>query len=380
MKIVDITSFFSSACGGIKTYYREKARRLADRDIECHFIVPGRDRESLPYERAVLHAIPGPPLLGSAHYRRFGDLRALGQTLEAIGPDLIEVGSHYMLPSLLRSITAKLPRRPQVVGFYHADYPETYVGPALRRTPRLRRHAENAAWGLVRYQHERYAMTLVGSQFIAQKLRANGVPRVRWVGLGVDAEQFHPTATEMPRHELVVAYAGRFSKEKEVSVLLEAFDEVHACTGARLVLAGDGALLPLIQTHAQRRSFVQLLGYLDGAGVARLLATADVVVAPGGHESFSLAAAEAMACATPVVGADRGGNRELVLASGGGVTFSTGDPLALARRIIELLMAPRCARLELGRRGRRHVVSELTWDRVCDRLASAYAEVVAAAA
>ena len=72
MRVVDITSFFSDACGGIKTYYREKARFLPPLGIDCHFVVPGRAATEEPFGQAILHRLPGPPLPGNAHYRLFG--------------------------------------------------------------------------------------------------------------------------------------------------------------------------------------------------------------------------------------------------------------------------------------------------------------------
>ena len=47
---------------------------------------------------------------------------------------------------------------------------------------------------------------------------------------------------------------------------------------------------------------VTFLGFLGHRhDVARLLASADVALAPGPHETFGLAALEALACGTPVV-------------------------------------------------------------------------------
>ena len=50
MRVVDVTSFFSDTCGGIKTYYREKARWLPRLGFECHFVVPGRQAGQEPLE------------------------------------------------------------------------------------------------------------------------------------------------------------------------------------------------------------------------------------------------------------------------------------------------------------------------------------------
>jgi glycosyltransferase involved in cell wall biosynthesis len=153
---------------------------------------------------------------------------------------------------------------------------------------------------------------------------------------------------------------------------------VYARTGAELLLAGDGPLAGELAAWATRREGVRCLGYVDGpAEVAALLAGADVVVAPGARESFSLVAAEALACGTPVVGADAGGNGELLADSGGGLPFRAGDAAALAETLLRALALAPAERRALGLRGRAHVVSSLTWTAVCERLLSAYRAVAA---
>jgi alpha-1,6-mannosyltransferase len=69
----------------------------------------------------------------------------------------------------------------------------------------------------------------------------------------------------------------------------------------RAVIAGDGPLRGKLERAASGLP-ITFLGFVtDRAELARLLATADVVVAPGPIETFGLAALEALASGTPVV-------------------------------------------------------------------------------
>jgi alpha-1,6-mannosyltransferase len=72
---------------------------------------------------------------------------------------------------------------------------------------------------------------------------------------------------------------------------------------AVLVVAGDGPLRGRLERAARRKALpVQFAGFVtDPKHLATLLASADVVVAPGPVETFGLAALEALACGTPVV-------------------------------------------------------------------------------
>jgi alpha-1,6-mannosyltransferase len=379
VRVVDVTSFFADACGGIRTYYEEKARHLPRLGVECHFVVPGESETAERLGAATLHRLPGTPMLGSRFYRRFRGVAPLRGLLAHLRPDVIEIGSHYLLPDLVRAALWGLDLRPAIVGFYHADFPRTYVAPTVGRIPGLGAAAVRAAWSLVTRQHRRYRATLAASRHVAIALAEHGVPDVRWVGLGVDTLTFRPRARRPePRTSLRVGYAGRLATEKDVELVLDAAPEIHAATGAEVVVAGDGPLAPRVQTMARARAGVRYVGLIrEREAMAEFLADCDVVLAPGRHETFSLAAAEAMACGTPVIGARRGGNGELVSGAGTDLGFRAGSARDLARVTIELLRATSERRAELGAQGRRHVETLFAWDRVVARIAGVYDEVAA---
>lgn len=366
MRVVDITGFFSSACGGIKTYYREKAARLPALGVECHFVVPGRHSGREPFGGGTLHRIAGPRMPVDHNYHLFGDWRGLEDAIAAIAPDVIEIASHAVLPWLVERALRRAARRPTLVGFYHADVPHAYVEPHVRFLPApLRRRAIAGAWRWVRARHARYRRTLVASRRIAADLAARGVPGVTWVGLGVDVDAFRPEAGSPGA--ATVAYVGRLTGEKGFGVLLAAWDEIAHRTGAELVIAGAGPL----ERRIPVRPDVRFLGYVgDRAALARILASAAVVVVPGAYETFSLAAAEALACGSPVVCADRGAAAELVQESGAGRTFAAGDPRSLAAAIGDVIGRDRAA---AGRAGRAHILASFTWPAVCRRILDAYA-------
>src|SRR5262249_36948517 len=59
----DVSSFFAAGGGGgIRAYYEAKARWLAELDVECHFVVPGRRSSVERWGGGWLHRIAGPPL------------------------------------------------------------------------------------------------------------------------------------------------------------------------------------------------------------------------------------------------------------------------------------------------------------------------------
>jgi len=379
MRVVDITTFFSDACGGIKTYYREKARFLPPLGVDCHFVVPGRAATEEAFGQAVLHRLPGPPLPGNANYRRFGSRHDVVALLQRLRPDVIELGT-LLLPSWVTRAIADLRPRPAVVGFFHSDVARTFVAPLVRWLPRcLERRVVEAAWSFVRRRHALYRATLVASRELATSLEAFGIPRVRWVGLGVDHETFRPRLRPMSGREgPEVVYAGRLSGEKGFMTLLEAWDAIHAASGATLRVAGDGPQVRELTQMAASRPSIRYVGCLQQPeAVARLLGEADLAVTPGPHETFSLSTAEALACGTPVVAPAAGGAGELVGRSGGGALFRSQDASDLAARVIEVLSLAPAERRALGMKGRDHVVAQFSWPAVATRLNAAYEAALA---
>jgi alpha-1,6-mannosyltransferase len=81
---------------------------------------------------------------------------------------------------------------------------------------------------------------------------------------------------------------------------------------AVLVIAGDGPRRRALQARAAGLP-VRFLGHVAYRGsLARLLASADVVIAPGPAETFGLSALEALASGTPVVVSSRSALPEVI--------------------------------------------------------------------
>lgn len=121
----------------------------------------------------------------------------------------------------------------------------------------------------------------------------------------------------------------------------------------RLVIAGDGPQRKRLSWQAQGLP-VTFLGHVRGADqVAGLLATADVVLAPGPVETFGLAALEALASGTPVVANASSALSELLEDGAGLLAEGTAD--AFADAVQEILRRPAADRRVVApRRGEQY--------------------------
>ncbi|MDZ4696293.1 MAG: glycosyltransferase [Deltaproteobacteria bacterium] len=382
MIVLDITSFFSSGCGGIKRYLIEKSRLLPSENVEYHIIVPGEFDRTSSIGDGTLHEIAGPLTPRNDEYRMFGSSAKLVDLILKLRPDVIELGSHYWLPTIVNRAVRRLPYRPRVVGFFHS-HPRQVVEPVVRFLPTriVGDVLAEIVWKFLCRRHAGYDATLVASRTIEVQLARRGVPNVTRVGLGVDVNVFSPDAAPEKRaaahpgasKPLLLTYAGRFTADKELDVLMRAFPIIHARTGATLRCIGSGPWQKRLERFAAEQAGVSVMTYVNApSDMARCLAESDVVVVPSQTETFSLVTAETLASGTPVLGPNRGGVRELIEDSHGGMLFKAGSSDSMAETFERLAAMSPANRLAISDAGRKHAVDHLTWERVTRRALDVY--------
>ena len=386
MKVCDINNLYSPTGGGVRTYHEAKLRWFSERtDVDYALIVPGPTRKVEQFGRATRIEVPGLPLGGSG-YRSIVHAGDLTWALGLVQPDLIELGSVYTLPRHVRTALRRLGRleATALVGFYHADYPDTYVRPYAKRlgqgfggwaTGFAERHCGRAYGSL--------SATFGASQYVVDKLAGFGVTRLFRTPLGVDVERFHPGvdrslsglgAPTAPRRLL---YLARLAPEKGIDLLMQAYPAFRDPARFQLIIGGKGPLEGTVERFVRTFPEVQRLPYLTSPeAVAAAFASADLVVQPGPYETFSLATLEALATGSPVVTADAGGAAELAREFGG-ETFASGSAGALAEAILR--WADRPPSITAAERAAA-VAARYSWDAVFTRMLHHYHDIVAAQA
>ena len=382
--VLDITKWFGETSGGVRTYLLQKAKYVEARPSLRHVLVIPGARDSITAGNGVrCYRLRGPRIPTQRPYRFMLATRAIRRIIEHEQPGVIEVGSPFLVPW----ITKRAARRIDVplVGFFHSNFPRAICS-FPERTRGLRRHAHDAAWRYVRRLNQEFEVTIVASRYIVNDLEEHGARRIECVPLGVDLDHFHPrrradaartrAALGLPAETPLVAFIGRFAREKEVDVLLRAWETIERQTDASLVLVGDGPARRrlLAQTGASRIFWLPYEN--DQERLANFLAAVDLIVSPGSIETFGLSALEAAASGTAVLSADRGGVSEQLAASGGGAVFLAGDSGSLADEAVRTLRA-RDDLPRLGALGRAHAERNHSWSSVFDRIFDIYRRVAA---
>ena len=376
LTVLDITKFFAAGTGGVRTWLLQKSEWLAGRPEMAHVaIVPGERDSIRDTGRTRWYELRGAEIPGSRPYRFLFAPRSIRAIVAHERPDLVEVGSHFLVP--WQVVPAARRAGAAVIWYCHTDLAGLAGGGwdgARSRSRRRERWAER----YVRLLAARFDLVLAGSRYLADRLRAAGVQRVEVAPLGVDLDRFHPARRERDAAALgelgvsgarYALYAGRFAREKELEIVLRAWPEVERRTGVGLVLVGAGAARRRLMVEPGAARVTWLPFEPDRARFARLVASAELYVAPGPFESFGLSAAEAMASGVPVLSVDAGAVPEQVVPSGGGAVYPRGDAAGAAWAACALLDGDLAT---AGRRARAWAEARLGAGAACDRLLRLY--------
>jgi len=169
-----------------------------------------------------------------------------------------------------------------------------------------------------------------------------------------------------------------FRKVKNLPAVVDVFAGVREDVPARLVLIGDGPEREAIERQVAERGIrgdVDFLG--DQEYIAKVLPAADVFLLPSEHESFGLAALEAMACGVPVVGSRIGGLPEVIVDGETGYLCSPKDVVCM-RRLVTGLLTDEIRRRDMGRRARAHAIERFAREAVVAQYVAAYERLLAA--
>jgi alpha-1,6-mannosyltransferase len=390
MKFCDITLSYTETSGGIRTYIDAKREYLnRHTDHEHVLIIPGESDETIAEGRNSTYRIASPYLPGCKPYRVFWRPDKIKQALEEAAPDAVELGSFYVSPwpaFRYRQQQLDVGRKVVVGGYFHSDIADAYVAGPIRNMPhwsdltnwledRLADLAESGAEAYVGSAFERCEVRLAASPSQAARLLEYGVTGyVDVVPLGVDVQQFHPNKrSDEKRAELGVApdetlliFAGRLDSEKRPLHLVEAVRQLDPILKARLVLVGEGPQRGELEALDDDRLIV--LPYeADTERFATLLASADVYVTAGAHETFGLSVVEAQACGLPVVGVNAGALVERVDDEVGRLA-PVDDVAAFAAAIEEVVQQQR----SLGAASRRHVEKTFSWQACFEKWLEVY--------
>ncbi len=359
----------SKACvvGAYQTKLEELARYP---DMDLHVIVPPYWREGnarITLERAHtsgyrLHVEPM-ALNGHFHSHFYP---FLGHRIRELRPDIVHMDEEpYNLATWL-ALRAAAHHHARALFFTWQNLQRTYPVP-FRWFER-----EN-------YRRAHYA--LAGNNEAVQVLRAKGYsgPVKVIAQFGVDPNLYRSLPERHAVRHFTIGYVGRLVPEKGVHLLLEAAAKLDG--DWRLEIVGDGperASLQALATEQGISARVSFVPRIPSTDVPARLNRFDVLVLPSlsrpnWKEQFGRILIEAMACETPVLGADSGEIPNVI--GNAGLIFPEGDVTAL-RAYLQRLCEDTRLRADLGAAGRQRVLAHYTQSRIAALTYSVYQEML----
>ena len=242
---------------------------------------------------------------------------------------------------------------------YHTSFPE-YVENYTRDVS-----LEALAWKYMILFYHAVDEVVVPSKYIARLLHERGLRKRRLLVLDrwVDLQRFHPrkrVAGYWRKHgiedeatKVKFVYVGRVSLEKNLDLLADAFQTLHARhQSAHLIFVGDGPHRRALEDKL-RGAPATFVGMLEGEELARAIASADAKLFPSTTDTWGNAPLEAQASGLPVVVSDMGGPQELMVDGETGIKVTGRDVRGLVAAM-EALM-DRVTRERMGRNARAYV-------------------------
>jgi glycosyltransferase involved in cell wall biosynthesis len=224
----------------------------------------------------------------------------------------------------------------------------------------------------VEYQ-ELFDMNIVNSEHLKQWMVRRGAraDRIDVCYINVDTEKWKPSpgGRRRIRRELglgdetpLILYAGRIHAQKQPRVFAATMLRLRDSGTAFVALvAGDGPEFKWLQGFVREHGLqghVRLLGAVSNDRIKSLLQATDLFFLPSQMEGISLAIYEAMASGVAVVGADVGGQAELVTPDCGVLiprNSETVEAELYAATLMDILSDRRKLR-SMGDAGRRRVI------------------------
>ncbi len=204
------------------------------------------------------------------------------------------------------------------------------------------------------YTAKKAKSIICASNFVRNTILKKYASKCTVIHPGVDIALFKPNPSIKKEENLILFICSRKSMHK-MKGLYCLLDAIKSFSEVKLRIIGEKA------DFTDKR--ITTVGIKQGNDLVEEMQKASVVILPSiGHmEAFPMTLIEAMACQTPVIGANRGGIPEVIREGIDGFVVPAEDSNALALAISKI-MADRDLATRLGQSGEAKVREHLTWE------------------
>ena len=293
--------------------------------------------------------------------------KAIEPLIDGFNPDVIHLASPFFLGNYASRVAERL--NIPTLSVYQTD-----IAGFARHYGLTIAHNTLKKW--VARIHQSTDLTLAPSKWASRDLESTGVKNVEIWKRGVDLVKFDPARRDESLREnirgkdsakLIIGYVGRLANEKRIDdlAILDRQPDIQ------LVIVGGGPAEARLKRELPNARFV---GYQSGTELGRYVASFDIFVHTGKHETFCQAIQEALAAGVPVIGPDTGGPVDLIEHGITGLLIDTADSYALLEAVSTLRSH---SAFDLMQIAARRSVEHRTWDYINAQLIDYYRQTIA---
>ncbi|WNR42079.1 glycosyltransferase family 4 protein [Paenibacillus roseipurpureus] len=300
------------------------------------------------------------------------NLLALRAELDQFQPDLMHLATPFNIG--LCGLHYARKHRISHVASYHTHF-DRYLSYYRMKA------AVPLYWSYMKWFHQSCDATFAPSQDTISTLQEQGIDRLLLWSRGIDCTLYDPlkkSADVRTRYGITAPYlflyVGRVAPEKDIDTLIGIMRTLPDSIKNQVhwLVVGDGPQLPELRQQAPKN--VTFAGYQSGETLAQMYASADLFVFPSSTETFGNVVQEAMASGLPVIAANSGGVRDIVLNGQTGVLCTPRQPQSFVQGIASLLENPD-RMTSFGVEARNYALGR-SWDRIFDNLLHDYEQIV----
>jgi glycosyltransferase involved in cell wall biosynthesis len=239
-----------------------------------------------------------------------------------------------------------------------------------------KRHTRKIANKYINYHYRKYDSVVVLSDAVKNTLPPDIQKKCELIPTGIDTKEIRPVPNAKKKlgldYDKVYLYLGRLGFEKRVDVVINAADKFVGQNEV-LLIAGKGPAetgLKKLVSKLGAEDKVRFVGYVPEERKNEYYSAADAFITASDTETLGLVVMEAMACGTPVVGANGMAIPENIRVGEDGFLFKPNDYRGLAN-----LMKKTEFTAEMRKNARRHAV-ESSIEKTIDKYENLYERLV----
>ncbi len=201
------------------------------------------------------------------------------------------------------------------------------------------------------------------------------------VPVGIDTKMFKPLDRRKMREkygfdqkETIILYVGRFSIEKGLDLLLEAFKDLKSeIPKARLILVGEGPEEKKLRKTVKTQGIesVTFIKPVTHEKIPEIINCADALALCSLFEGMPTVVLESLACGVPVVSTDVGGVNKVVVDGKTGQLVKDASRESIKNAIAKVVRNGRDAYINSCTT----VAMQYSWEHIAERVMDVYAEI-----